>query len=49
MESQSEEKIYQIALSILPQIGVVNARRLMAHLGSARQIFHLKPYMPQVF
>jgi DNA processing protein len=39
MSSQSEEKIYQIALSILPQIGVVNARRLIAHLGSAKQIF----------
>lgn len=39
MSSHSEEKICQIALSILPQIGVVNARRLIAHLGSAKQIF----------
>jgi DNA processing protein len=40
MPSTSDEKIYQIALSILPQIGVVNARRLIAHVGSAKQIFH---------
>ncbi|MHA8052097.1 DNA-processing protein DprA [Aquirufa sp. Wall-65K1] len=34
-----EEKVYQIALSLVPQIGYVNARRLISYLGSAKQIF----------
>jgi DNA processing protein len=30
---------YQIALSLLPKIGAVNARRLVAYLGSAQSLF----------
>ncbi len=33
------EKVYQIALSRIPQIGVVNARRLIAYTNSAAEIF----------
>ncbi len=33
------EKVYQIALSRIPQIGVVNARRLIAYTKSAEAIF----------
>jgi DNA processing protein len=39
MPTIEEEKIYQIALSIIPKIGVINARRLMSYMGSARDIF----------
>lgn len=39
MPTTDEEKIYQIALSIIPQIGVIHARRLMSYLGTARDIF----------
>lgn len=35
-----EEKVFQIALSLVPQIGIVNARRLISYLGSAKQVFH---------
>ncbi|CAM3691862.1 DNA-processing protein DprA [Aquirufa aurantiipilula] len=34
-----EEKVFQIALSLVPQIGIVNARRLISYLGSAQQVF----------
>lgn len=37
-----EEKIFQIALSLIPQIGVVNARRLVSYVGTAKQIFYSK-------
>lgn len=30
---------YQIALSLLPRIGAINARRLVAYLGSAKAVF----------
>ena len=36
---QSSEKFYQVALSRIPQIGVVNARRLVSYAGSASEIF----------
>ena len=36
---QSSEKFYQVALSRIPQIGVVNARRLVSYAGSAAAIF----------
>jgi DNA processing protein len=39
MPTTNEEKIYQIALSIIPQIGVINARRLMSYMGTAKNIF----------
>ncbi len=39
MPTTDEEKIYQIALSIIPQIGVINARRLMSYMGTAKDIF----------
>lgn len=39
MPSTDEEKIFQIALSIIPKIGVINARRLMTYMGSAKNIF----------
>jgi len=37
------ELLYQIALSRIPQIGVVNARRLIAYTSSAEAIFRAKP------
>lgn len=40
MPSTEEEKIYQIALSIIPQIGVINARRLMSYMGTAKDVFY---------
>ena len=36
---QTSEKFYQVALSRIPQIGVVNARRLISYIGSASAIF----------
>jgi len=39
MPTTEEEKIYQIALSIIPQIGVINARRLISYMGTAKDIF----------
>ncbi len=39
MPTTDEEKIFQIALSIIPQIGVINARRLMSYMGTAKDIF----------
>ena len=35
----ASEKFYQVALSRIPQIGVVNARRLMSYMGTASAIF----------
>jgi DNA processing protein len=35
----TSEKYYQVALSRIPQIGVVNARRLVSYIGSAAAIF----------
>lgn len=35
----TSEKFYQVALSRIPQIGVVNARRLISYIGSASAIF----------
>jgi DNA processing protein len=35
----TSEKFYQVALSRIPQIGVVNARRLVSYAGSASAIF----------
>jgi DNA processing protein len=39
----SSELFYQIALSRIPQIGVVNARRLISYTQSAASIFKAKP------
>jgi DNA processing protein len=35
----SSEKFYQVALSRIPQIGVINARRLVSYAGSASAVF----------
>jgi DNA processing protein len=35
----TEEKVYQIALSMVPGIGDVNARKLVSYCGSASEIF----------
>lgn len=54
----TEESIFQIALSLIPQIGVVNARRLISHFENAKSIFlasknalmkipHIGPIMAQ--
>ncbi|MEO6932231.1 MAG: DNA-processing protein DprA [Chitinophagaceae bacterium] len=36
---QEEEIIYQIALTMVPQIGAVHARALLEHFGSAKNLF----------
>ncbi len=35
-----EEKVYQIALSMVPGIGDINARKLVSYCGSASEIFN---------
>ena len=35
-----EEKVYQIALSMVPGIGDINARKLVSYCGSAKEIFN---------
>jgi len=37
--SQSNEKLYQIALTLLPNVGDVLAKNLMAYCGSAENVF----------
>lgn len=37
------EKLYQVALELLPGIGDVNAKNLMAYCGSASEIFRSRP------
>lgn len=37
-----EETLYQVALTLVPDLGVVRARQLVAHLGSASAIFKAK-------
>lgn len=34
-----EETLYQVALTLVPDLGVVRARQLVAHLGSASAVF----------
>ena len=36
-----EELIFRIALSLIPKIGPVKARRLIEHCGSAKTVFEL--------
>lgn len=37
-----EETLYQVALTLVPDLGVVRARQLVAHLGSASAVFKAK-------
>jgi DNA processing protein len=43
MKMNSQEIFCQIALSFVPQIGPITARNLIAHLGSAEEIFRATP------
>jgi len=37
-----EEKVYQVALCMLPKVGPVSAKRLVSHCGSASEVFRQK-------
>lgn len=37
-----EESLYQVALTLVPDLGVVRTRQLVAHLGSASAVFKAK-------
>ncbi len=38
----ADELVYQIALTLLPGVGDINARKLVSHTGSAAAVFHEK-------
>jgi DNA processing protein len=40
MNSLGEELLYSISLSLVPQVGCIQARILLEQLGSAKKIFH---------
>jgi DNA processing protein len=47
MPSTDQNKIHQIALTLIPQLGDITARRLISYLGSIEEIFLTHPRLLQ--
>jgi len=40
-----QDKLYEIALSLIPKIGPIKAKTLVSHIGSAKAVFSEKPQL----
>ena len=49
MTSDEEEQLYSIALTMIPGIGHIGAKRLVAETGSAESVFHNRKALPDIF
>lgn len=49
MISDDEEQLYSIALTIVPGIGHIGAKRLVSETGSARCVFQNRKELPKLF
>lgn len=49
MTSDEEEQLYSIALTMIPGIGHIGAKRLVAETGSAESVFHNRKALSDIF
>ena len=48
MISDEEEQLYSIALTMVPGIGHIGAKRLVSETGSARYVFRNRKELPEL-
>ena len=48
MISDEEEQLYSIALTMVPGIGHIGAKRLVSEAGSARYVFRNRKELPEL-